>query len=500
MATEFERQLIRALHRHTNKQFGKARWDLIQPLFPDIPAATLRRYPQTAQFDPAYLSDVPEAVHREIRRLREIGFDLEHLLASFPGIEPDAIAAVYETLEAGDGEPVDIDEEGNYLEIGLNEANNVKTLEDLLREAAVDLDVWRCEKHEIKTWPTTAKNKYTQTLISRRNWQVNARFVRINPVPILPAVQPVGIDVEIPAPGRAATGGKREGIHAALILTDPQFGFRKDIYTGALDPFHDRAALDVALQIAQALQPDRIIWVGDMEDLPDWSDRFLRSPEFYWSTQPGIIETVWWLAQFRLACPDAKIEILEGNHDKRLEDALLRHLPAAYNLHPPSEMHLPPAMSIPRLLDLERLHIEYVPDYPNGQIWLNEAGVVIHGDVARGQSHATVSHVVKASDVTVIQGHIHRLEWASRTIHGAYGRRPIYAFCPGCLCRVDGIVPGAKARQNWQQGIAVVYHDDKTELTPVPIPIRQGRAIFDGVLYEARNRLEDLRRDTDWNF
>lgn len=496
MATEFERQLIRALHRHTNRQFGKARWDLIQPLFPDVPYATLRRYPQTAPLDATYLEDVPEAVRREIERLREIGFDLEHLLEAFPGIDPGAVEAVYERLDEGDGDPAQVAEEGNYLEIGLNEANNVRTLEDLLREAAVDLDVWRCEKHEIKTWPTTAKNKYTQTLISRRNWQVNAQFVRIVPIPLEPVVQPVGINAEIPAPA----DNSRNGIQSALVLPDPQFGFRKDVYTGALDPFHDRAALDLALQIAQTLQPDRIIWLGDMEDLPDWSDRFLRSPEFYWSTQPAIIETVWWLAQFRLACPDAEIEVLEGNHDKRLEDALLKHLPAAYNLHPPSEMHLPPAMSIPRLLDLDRLHIEYVPDYPNGQIWLNDAGVVVHGDVARGQSHATVSHVVKNNDVTVIQGHIHRLEWASRTIHSPRGRRPIYAFCPGCLCRVDGVVPGVKARQNWQQGIAVVYHDDATELTPVPIPIRQGRAIFDGVLYEARDRLEDLRRDTDWNF
>lgn len=499
--TEFQRNLVRALHRHTTRQFGSARWDLIRPLFPDIPFGTLRRYPQYADADELLLSlDVPERVQNEINRLHQSGFSSEDIYRAFRHLDPDVIDAILEYAADDDevehGEKVTVSEDDNYLEVGTNEANNVRTLDDLLREAPVDLKVWRAESHEINSWPTTAKNKVTQELISRRNWQVRAKFVRIQPVPIHPAVQPLSINAEITPPSKA----RRDGIQQTLILTDPQFGFHKDINTGRLEPFHDRKALDVALQIAQAVQPDRIIWLGDMEDLPDWSDRFLRSPEFYWTTQPSIIETVWWLAQFRLACPDADILILEGNHDKRLQDALLKHLPAAYNLRPPSEMHLPPALSIPRLLDLDTLHIEYVPDYPNGIVWLNQAAAVIHGDVARGNPGATVAKVVKDNDVTVIQGHIHRTEWASRTIHSPTGRRPVYAFCPGCLCRIDGAVPGVKKRQNWQQGIGIVYHDDESEATPVPIPIRRGKAIHGGVLYEARNRLEDLRKDTDWEF
>ena len=78
----------------------------------------------------------------------------------------------------------------------------------------------------------------------------------------------------------------------------------------------------------------------------------------------------------------------------------------------------------------------------------------------------------------------------------------------GCLCRVDGKVPGVKARQNWQQAIGFVEYLKTGEHTITPIEIVSGRAIFRGKMYEARDRLDDLRRDTagragekaDWNW
>jgi hypothetical protein len=63
-----------------------------------------------------------------------------------------------------------------------------------------------------------------------------------------------------------------------------------------------------------------------------------------------------------------------------------------------------------------------------------------------------------------------------------------------------------KARQNWQQAIGFVEYLETGEHTITPVKIAGGRAIFRGKLYEARDRMEELREDTagkekmDWNW
>jgi hypothetical protein len=74
------------------------------------------------------------------------------------------------------------------------------------------------------------------------------------------------------------------------------------------------------------------------------------------------------------------------------------------------------------------------------------------------------------------------------------------AYCPGCVCRIDGAVPGKRKAMNWQQGFALVdvWGDD---FTIYDVEVRQGRAVWGGRVYEARDRVEDLRRDLpEWNW
>ena len=50
---------------------------------------------------------------------------------------------------------------------------------------------------------------------------------------------------------------------------------------------------------------------------------------------------------------------------------------------------------------------------------------------------------------------------------------------------------------NWQNGIGIVdYLSDGTH-TVVAIPINEGVALFEGNIFEARNRIEDIKHDTD---
>jgi hypothetical protein len=272
-----------------------------------------------------------------------------------------------------------------------------------------------------------------------------------------------------------------------------QIGFRKDQASGRLDPFHDRAAMDVVLQIAQDEEFTQLGLLGDTMDLNDWSDKFLKEPEFFFTTQPAIYEAHWWLSQFSRALPKVYKSKLEGNHEKRMPIMLMTHMLAAYGLQSANGVKLP-TMSVEYLLDLPGLGITFKGGYPNNEDWMGPVKL-IHGDVAKSATTETVKAVSTHAEETTIQGHIHKVEWASRTIKARDGIRTVTAFSPGCLCRIDYVVPGHKHPQQWQQGCAVVEWDGD-DYSIIPILIQNGRAVYNGKVYKSRDVVNTLNKDT----
>lgn len=471
--TQQERELIYRLWLHTDGDFAN-----IYPLFPEIPKNYVRQI----------------AVRERDKAERE---------ASKPEGEAEQAK---ETPPTGEPEQVEAEMDGNYLDFRARNvapdtiphdhvanASSVKTVDDLIEAAGIDLDEWRpADNWQVRTWPTTGSHEGEPWSV--RNWYVKASFRKREPEALFPVVQPVELAVSLRKEETRQVGH----IRRALILSDPHFGFLRDVHTGQMKPMHDRRALDLALQVAYELQPEEIYWLGDTLDLPDWSDKFLREPEYYWTTQPSILEASWWLGQFRLACPRATIKVLEGNHDARMQKALLSHLPAAHGLRPADEMHLPAAYTLPRLLAMHQMDVEYVGDYPNGEVWLNDNLVLIHGAKARKGAQATVRSVVNDEKVCVIQGHIHREESASATHYIRDGVFHIRAYSFGAMCHLDGRVPGRQKKQDWTQGIGLVEYDAEG-FTPHPIPIEAGRAIFWGARYTARERKADIEREIVWS-
>lgn len=395
-----------------------------------------------------------------------------------------------------------IEEKGNYLRLvaeGTWEAG-YRSVDEFLRRMGVDTGQWIIKQGKPNSWPTTGWNGEENAPWTVINHQVSATLLRKEPIPLAPQVQPVTIK------SRKRTGKKgrpHHGLHTALAIFDPHFGFSRNMRTQELTPFHDRRVLDIAVQLAHRLRPETIVWGGDMLDLPDWSDRFIRSPEFYWCTQPAVVEAAWWVAQMRTAVPPARIIVTAGNHDARMEKALLVHLNQAYQLRPADEMALPPALSIPRLLALHRLDVEYVDGYPDADVWLNDGVVVTHGDRANSAPGATAGNYVRNNamgDVSMVFGHVHRHETASRTTHGRDGStNTLRAVCPGCACRIDGTVPGSH-KSNWQQGLAVIRYDGKYRHSVTVVPSHEGEALFEGEIYQGEERLKDLMGDTGWEF
>lgn len=172
----------------------------------------------------------------------------------------------------------------------------------------------------------------------------------------------------------------------------------------------------------------------------------------------------------------------------RLNKMLNEKATAIFGLKSVNNLRGNSVISIENLLSLDDLNIDY-HSYPSGKVALNSNLVCIHGEVAKGQSGATVSELVKSARVSVIQGHIHRHEVATKTTWDAYDNFHMYTAASfGCLCKLDpGIVPGMKHLQNWQQGVGVVwYEEDGLEQFRIEfIPIINGRAIYTSEIFEA---------------
>ena len=189
----------------------------------------------------------------------------------------------------------------------------------------------------------------------------------------------------------------------------------------------------------------------------------------------------------------------------RAEKVLMQNAISAYGLRSTDDLNGPPLLSVQKLLGLDKLGITYHPDYPHGKVVLNDNLVCIHGEIARSESGATVSAVVKDTRVSVIQGHIHRYEVATKTLWGANDKAYMYTAASfGCLCKIDpGAVPGVKAYQNWQQGMGIVYYEDSglQQFRQEFIPIIDGRAILQSEIFEASDEsdiIEAIEYETNF--
>jgi hypothetical protein len=368
----------------------------------------------------------------------------------------------------------------------------ITTLEQLLRFCKVNLVDWIVEHHVINKWEVGAKNPETGDIVVEPLFQVKAWLVKRCPEPIKPVVSPVSIKCT-PIAGQPC----RSPYQAAIVLPDPQFGFHKDQYKNTLNPYHDRLALSIALQVIQKIQPTRVIFTGDLQDFSMFSDKFVHLPDFYFTTQPALIEAAWYIGQIRslVEC----VDVIEGNHDSRPEKQLIVHMVEAYGLRSADQLQGAPVMSPANLMGLSRMGVNYVQGYPNNEVWINDYCRVIHGEKVRGQPGQTAAAVVRDANESTIFGHIHRMELAVKTIPHRGGGRTVTAMSPGCLCKTDGTVPGSSARAQWQQGLAIVWYNE-TESYIQPVEITNGRAVVGGEMIEACSYTEQLKQDTKWAF
>ncbi len=302
--------------------------------------------------------------------------------------------------------------------------------------------------------------------------------------------------VVLAAPKKVEPKKSKHTVHVAL--PDPQIGYRA--LDGRLDPFHDESAMDLALQITAWLEEndrvDSVINLGDFLDLPS-QGRFEQEAAFASTSQAAFDRGHLFLQQQRLAAgPKAKIVLVEGNHDRRMEKFIVANALSAYGLRRANTKEIP-VMSIPYLLRLEEIGVEYIDAYPAGAYWITRNLRAIHGTKARSNGSTAAAYTNADPHISTVFGHSHRLEIQSRTVFNGDGAIRSVAISPGCLCRVDGAVPSvngsthidgspAKFFENWQQGIAVITVQPDGEHFTELVQIKDGQAWFRGRQFKAR--------------
>lgn len=236
-------------------------------------------------------------------------------------------------------------------------------------------------------------------------------------------------------------------------------------------PFHDPRALALAHVAIRELQPDRVILLGDMIDLPAQS-RFDTHPSHSRLLQDQLDTTHRMLAQIRADVPDAQIDYIPGNHEFRLNRDIIQKNAELLGIKRANAAKELGVLTLDFLLRLDELEVTMAGQYPNGQVWLNDHTVGIHGDTSSTSGSTSLRYLAKNPNISTIHGHSHRAEmqWKTTPVRGGYVQR--FSMSPGTLADLTGSVPSygssieetgqpSVRAENWQQAVGLVEFNDR---------------------------------------
>lgn len=329
--------------------------------------------------------------------------------------------------------------------------SDIRRLDGLLKEAAVDTSNYEVERYTVNSW-------------SKGNFQVKAHL-RAKGKPFkAPDYEAPLLDLSV-AMGSAMT---------ALCIPDIHFGFLCETKLNGDVPelewrtIHDERAVAVVLEVARRYQPEKIVILGDLLDLPALS-RWEVEPKHRHQTLTAIKAAHNFLKKLRVACQNSKITLLEGNHERRLRDYLSKNAP-----------ELLWATNVPDLLGLSVLGIEYVGPY--GTRFPLEKGVfATHGHLIGRKGGESAAKMLGEYHLSTVFGHTHRLELAYHTHYDEQNLGgTVFSMGCGTLAKLDGSVPGSQ-HPNWQQGFGVLWQ----VACPAVYLIQDGKCFLEGITISA---------------
>ena len=283
-------------------------------------------------------------------------------------------------------------------------------------------------------------------------------------------VRPIGVSYPRPARRKqsVAKGKRKSKLKTALLWGDTHF------------PAADHRALAVVQAIAEDMQPDLLVHMGDLIDAADLSEKFTKNPARRETLQDEIDQARNHLATMRKTCPDAEFVLLEGNHEERMSRVL-------WNIEGPAAAlamltNVRRELTWPRLLGLEELHIQHIPYKEQTGYELMPKWLLKHGNKVRSKSSYTAAAEHAHYGRSGASGHTHRLGMFFHRDHNGN-----HVWCEtGCTTLLQG--HDYTQDPDWQQGcVFLTAHEDSGAFQAEPVYIHEGHAVFRGVEYDARH-------------
>jgi hypothetical protein len=230
-------------------------------------------------------------------------------------------------------------------------------------------------------------------------------------------------------------------------------------------PLHDPQAVDLAGQIVEFIN-EPAVCVGDEFD--QWQlSRWCRGLKGEHDSLDLSVDRFTVLDLLE----DLHVEhVMRSNHgETRLENYLMLHAPALVDL---------PELSYETYMGFAKRGIKFHREpYEVAPGWL-----LVHGDEGSliRSAGGTAMNIAKQWGMSIACGHTHRM--GIQHHHVAYGgkvRREVWGFEVGNLMQMQEALYLKGGYGNWQQGIGVLAIDGD-DVTPIPVPFRNGKAYFNG--------------------
>jgi predicted phosphodiesterase len=229
-------------------------------------------------------------------------------------------------------------------------------------------------------------------------------------------------------------------------------------------PFHDCKSLSLVEDFLEEIQPQFLIYNGDITDFYQIS-KYDKDPSRISKLEEDVNDTRLMFRRHKAMLPNTKKVMLEGTHEDRLRRYLWSRAPELSSLK---------CLSIPELFRLPDYEIEFIP-YEQG-LMLNSVFLVIHGDLVSVHSGYTAKRMYEKHGGCGVCGHCHRL--------GSFYKRDRFGtkgwWEGGCLCDLD---PDWVKNPNWVQGFTLVHFRGK-QFWVEQVPIIDHKFIYGGKLYQ----------------
>lgn len=347
--------------------------------------------------------------------------------------------------------------------IATAESDHPTTRDEMAQLMGIDLEEWivkvfECRARQVVVRDSEKDLYFDEGRITGHSADEGPRvttvwttIMQVEPVDVKPqklVLQPVEIpwsqpEIQEPIENKNAI--------RTLVIPDLHIGFIGD------HPIHDVKFIAGIYGLIQKFKPDAIVYLGDVQDMAEFTDSFVKNPATIKTTQMSLVYTADMFAKVRTLAPAAEIYYLEGNHELRMQNSVWKHLSAIAGLYTVggSERGIQP-ISLPYLLGLDKMGVVYVGGYPNNAVQIGDV-TYVHGDITASQTGAAAAKMLEKYGRSVVFGHIHRFEFILDNVYSdmAGGRKQVFALSPGHGANVAN-VPGAKTNNSWARGVAVI--------------------------------------------